>query len=333
MLGTVARIDRHSRRPQARHPPAAQLKRRCACRTKAFPARTRPNRRGRAVMAAPAKRFCGGGGPVFDRMFSGAGEPDAGGAAGASLDGDLAVTTELDAGTSHGRLVHLRREERRSSAMSGSRMPARQAGQRGWEGRGPHAGRARAPGAGGQDGNLPAPALLRPRRLCVWAWKPRRRSGRRRVARDEGVDRHRRHLRPRQRVAGTSRSLPAHPCEPACQALRGARWTGSPSGPAAARPAAVAALFPPRPCAISRSGPRSLRWFAPPPASCTHPAPVSAPRTTYDLPAAPPARPRRASRAWARAPSAPAIRCGACSRYRTHQAATTPCSGTGGCAA
>jgi len=249
VLGTVARIDRHSRRPQARHPPAAQLKRRCACRTKAFPARTRPNRRGRAVMAAPAKRFCGGGGPVFDWMFSGAGEPDARGAAGASLDGDLAVTMELDAGTSHGRLVHLRREERRSSAMSGSRMPAREAGQRGWQGRGPHAGRARAPGAGGQDGNLPAPALPRPRRLCVWAWKPRRRSGRRRVARDEGVDRHRRHVRPRQRVAGTSRSLPAHPCQPACQAIRGARWTGSNSGPAAARPAAVAALFPRRPCA------------------------------------------------------------------------------------
>ena len=119
------------------------------------------------VMAAPAKRFCGGGGPVFDRKFSGAGEPDAGGSAGASLDGDLAVTTELDAGTSHGRLVHLRREERRSSAMSGSRMPARQAGQRGWEGRGPHAGRARAPGAGGQAGNLTAPAPPRPRRLCV----------------------------------------------------------------------------------------------------------------------------------------------------------------------
>ena len=54
-------------------------------------------------MAAPAKRFCGGGGPVFDRKFSGAGEPDAGGSAGASLDGDLTVTTELDAGTSHGR--------------------------------------------------------------------------------------------------------------------------------------------------------------------------------------------------------------------------------------
>ena len=105
--------------------------------------------------------------PVFDRKFSGAGKPDAGGSAGASLDGDLAVPTELDAGTSHGRLVHLRREERRSSAMSGSRMPARQAGQRGWEGRGPHAGRARAPGAGGQAGNLPAPAPPRPRQLCV----------------------------------------------------------------------------------------------------------------------------------------------------------------------
>ena len=148
-------------------PAPRQLRRRCTCRTKASPARTRPNRRGCAVMVAPAKRFCGGGGPVFDRKFSGAGEPDAGGSAGASLDGDLAVTTELDAGTSHGRLVHLRREERRSSAMSGSRMPARQAGQRGWEGRGPHAGRARAPGAGGQAGSLPAPAPPRPRQLCV----------------------------------------------------------------------------------------------------------------------------------------------------------------------